>query len=371
MNYLKFLVIVQIAWAPASPLMRLRKLEEDAHELLTESFGFLREKHGISWKEKFSKNAERMEKNWTRGISNPKNACGSYEVRRLRKRREAEDLNKATCKKVDEITTGYADWADSHIGYCSGQRNKRIIFDRMKKWQQVLSAKLTRKGISCGQPVPEEKSRLPPGASTGSMPTTGGSATSIQPPVPFSPALPVGLKPPPPQRPSSMRAPPPMRRPPGFTNFGAPVVPTFANDVPIVESQSSAPIQPTGAIMAPSPANTMPMPPGGASGLPLPPSGAMSASPSARQLGGFSMPGGQNDQLNQPVPGGMSSSSFMPPPLGPNGFPMPPTFEGSQMVKRLSGSIMLPPAGRPPPAHMTPPPPVRPLRYGVRRRRPG
>ena len=63
-------------FAPSSPVVRLRELEEASQELLESNFDFFSQKSMRRWKERFGNNVSRMARNWYRGQGNPNNKCG-------------------------------------------------------------------------------------------------------------------------------------------------------------------------------------------------------------------------------------------------------------------------------------------------------
>ena len=62
---------------PRHPLQRLNRLTEFSEEILTTHFGFLASQ--ASWINKFQKNSERMQKNFSRG----EQRCGYYDESQL------------------------------------------------------------------------------------------------------------------------------------------------------------------------------------------------------------------------------------------------------------------------------------------------
>ena len=137
---------------PRHPLQRLDRLVEFSAEILDEWFSFVASKD--AWKLKFSRNADRMGRNFERGNQR----CGHYNENQLphggpandnagRKRR-ADDFEWERYNRDDpaegtkQITTGFRKWAERYLAECSGQRNYQHQVSRMNKWNTKLQAKL-------------------------------------------------------------------------------------------------------------------------------------------------------------------------------------------------------------------------------------
>ena len=135
---------------PRHPLQRLNRLVEFSHELLDDWYTWLPSQE--SWKGKFERNAERMERNFERGNQR----CGFYDENQLphggpseRRKREidADSIwdrydreNPSTGTK--QITTGFRKWAERYLSECSGQKNYNYQVNRMNKWNGLLQAHL-------------------------------------------------------------------------------------------------------------------------------------------------------------------------------------------------------------------------------------
>merc|ERR1712131_388242 len=132
---------------PRHPLQRLERLTEFSQEILTDWFSFLPSQQ--AWIQKFANNAERMEKNFSRG----EQRCGFYDEEQLphggpsdaRKRRDAEfdryDREDPSVG-IQQITTGFRKWAERYLSQCSGQRTYNHQVNRMNKWNAALQAHL-------------------------------------------------------------------------------------------------------------------------------------------------------------------------------------------------------------------------------------
>ena len=132
---------------PRHPLQRLNRLTEFSAEILDDWFGFVPSVD--AWKNKFARNAERMERNFNRGNQR----CGFYDADLLphggpeRKRRSDDDFEirydrEDPATGIKQITTGYRKWAERYLSQCSGQRLYQYQVDRMNKWNAILQAKL-------------------------------------------------------------------------------------------------------------------------------------------------------------------------------------------------------------------------------------
>ena len=132
---------------PRHPLQRLNRLTEFTDELLSNWFTFLPSHE--AWKAKFSRNAERMARNFSRDTQR----CGFYDEEQLphggpagRKRREADDVDRYNredpSEGVRQLTTGYRKWAERYISQCSGQKQFQYQVNRMNKWNDRLQAHL-------------------------------------------------------------------------------------------------------------------------------------------------------------------------------------------------------------------------------------
>ena len=145
---------------PRHPLQRLAKLNEFSTEILTQWFSFLPRDRTERWVEKFSNNAERMERNFKRGNQR----CGFYDEEQLphggpeeRKRRSADDAfdvdrynREDPSIGIKQITTGYRKWAARYIAQCAGQKNNKYIVNRMNKWNGILQGKLAEYNAAQG-----------------------------------------------------------------------------------------------------------------------------------------------------------------------------------------------------------------------------
>ena len=134
---------------PRHPLQRLERLTQFTDEILDAWFTFLPSKD--SWKAKFHKNAERMERNFNRDNQR----CGYYDDSNLphggpaasddRKRREVDEERydrENPAEGTKQLTTGYRKWAERYLSQCSGQRNYQHQINRMNKWNGLLQAHL-------------------------------------------------------------------------------------------------------------------------------------------------------------------------------------------------------------------------------------
>ena len=133
---------------PRHPLQRLNRLVEFSHELLDDWYTWLPSQQ--SWKGKFERNAERMERNFERGNQR----CGFYDENQLphggpsddRKRRDADDVDRYNredpSEGIKQLTTGFSKWATRYLSQCSGQRNYQYQVSRMAKWNGLLQAHL-------------------------------------------------------------------------------------------------------------------------------------------------------------------------------------------------------------------------------------
>ena len=149
-------VIVAVASAqgekkvpPRHPLQRLNRLVEFSHELLNDWYSWLPSQE--SWKGKFARNAERMERNFERGNQR----CGFYDENQLphggpsddRKRRDADDVDRYDREDpsvgVKQLTTGFSKWAVRYLSQCSGQKNFKYQVNRMTKWNEDLQRHLS------------------------------------------------------------------------------------------------------------------------------------------------------------------------------------------------------------------------------------
>ena len=132
---------------PRHPLQRLQRLVEFTDELMTTWFEWLPSQE--AWIEKFKTNAERMERNFSRG----EQRCGFYDEEQLphggpsddRKRRDAEwDRYDRTdpSNGAKQLTTGFRKWAERYLSQCSGQRIYKHQVNRMNKWNEALQGHL-------------------------------------------------------------------------------------------------------------------------------------------------------------------------------------------------------------------------------------
>ena len=133
---------------PRHPLQRLNRLVEFSHELLDDWYTWLPSQD--SWKGKFERNADRMERNFERGNQR----CGFYDENQLphggpadddRKRRDA-DVDRYNREDpsigIKQLTTGYSKWAQRYLSNCSGQKNYSYQVNRMAKWNEALQGHL-------------------------------------------------------------------------------------------------------------------------------------------------------------------------------------------------------------------------------------
>ena len=137
---------------PRHPLQRLDRLVEFSHELLDDWYTDLPSQQ--SWKGKFERNADRMERNFERGNQR----CGFYDETQLphggpseRRKREIDaDSIWDRYNRFDpftgtrQITTGFRKWAERYISTCWGQRNYKYQVNRMNKWNGLLQAYLVK-----------------------------------------------------------------------------------------------------------------------------------------------------------------------------------------------------------------------------------
>jgi len=149
------IVLVSVASAerkvpPRHPAQRLDRLVQFSRQLLDEWYGWLPSKD--SWINKFSKNADRMERNFKRGNQR----CGYYDEENLphggpagRKRRSADSEHDWDRYDRDDpavgtkqITTGFRKWAERYLSACSGQRDYSFQVNRMNRWNSKLQAHL-------------------------------------------------------------------------------------------------------------------------------------------------------------------------------------------------------------------------------------
>ena len=101
------------------------------------------------WGDKFKRNAERMETNFTRGNQR----CGFYDDTLIhggpsiddRERRDADfdDLVRYAqwnhCIGLKQLITGFIKWTDRYISSCSGQSKHFYQRNRMEKWRNILT----------------------------------------------------------------------------------------------------------------------------------------------------------------------------------------------------------------------------------------
>ena len=132
---------------PRHPLQRLNRLVEFTSEILNSgAFNNKSEKWIQMWVTKFANNAERMEKNFSRGSQR----CGFYDENQLphggpsddRERRDAEFDRydrEDPCTGMKQIITGFSKWSDRYISSCSGQKNHQHQAKRMQKWSDILN----------------------------------------------------------------------------------------------------------------------------------------------------------------------------------------------------------------------------------------
>merc|ERR1711915_42023 len=133
---------------PRHPLQRLNRLTEFTAEIMNDWFSFLPSKD--AWKNKFATNADRMERNFSRGNQR----CGFYDENELphggpeaaRERRDVDSDERYDREDpavgIKQLTTGYRKWAERYLGNCSGQRNHQYQINRMEKWNGLLQAHL-------------------------------------------------------------------------------------------------------------------------------------------------------------------------------------------------------------------------------------
>lgn len=133
---------------PRHPLDRLNTLVTFSAEVMDmPEYNLMRTNRRENWKKKFAKNAERMEKNFTRGNQR----CGFYDESQMphggpetldRKKRSDDFLERYdrdnACIATKQITTGFRKWAERYIAQCSGQKKKQFQIKRMNKWFEIL-----------------------------------------------------------------------------------------------------------------------------------------------------------------------------------------------------------------------------------------
>merc|ERR1712227_667426 len=97
-----------------------------------------------------------MARNWYRGQGNPNNKCGENGTEAgNRKHGKTMTLIRAhisgdePCPAVKHLTEAISDWAVDHIGECTGQRKHNHIYNRMVKFNFLLSNKLNNRGHEC------------------------------------------------------------------------------------------------------------------------------------------------------------------------------------------------------------------------------
>merc|ERR1712044_74765 len=129
-----------------SPTSTIEPIVEFSHELLDDWYTWLPSQQ--SWKGKFERNAERMERNFERGNQR----CGFYDENQLphggpSERRKREIDADSIWERYDredpsvgtkQITTGFRKWAERYLSECSGQRNFNYQVNRMNKWNGLL-----------------------------------------------------------------------------------------------------------------------------------------------------------------------------------------------------------------------------------------
>ena len=135
---------------PRHPLQRLNRLVEFSAELLDDWYTWLPSQQ--NWKNKFSVNAGRMERNFERGNQR----CGYYDESNLphggpsdRRRRELDSDSiwdrydrEDPAIGTKQITTGFRKWAERYLSACSGQKNFQYQVNRMNRWDNKLQAHL-------------------------------------------------------------------------------------------------------------------------------------------------------------------------------------------------------------------------------------
>ena len=135
---------------PRHPLQRLNRLVEFSAELLDDWYTWLPSQQ--NWKNKFSVNAGRMERNFERGNQR----CGYYDESNLphggpsdRRRRELDSDSiwdrydrEDPAIGTKQITTGFRKWAERYLSACSGQKNFQYQVNRMNRWNNKLQAHL-------------------------------------------------------------------------------------------------------------------------------------------------------------------------------------------------------------------------------------
>lgn len=305
MRWFILLTVIHGVVSPSHPLMRLRKLARMSQEILTESFGFMRPRQMESWRLKFEKVSDRMTKNWERGSAKSKSECGSWglrkrrrrsreghskvikrSLRRLRREEEEEErldwraeihgrfTRNKPCLGIGQITAGYSNWADKHIGHCGGQRNFRYLYHRMEKWRNILTTKLIMNGeVKCFLQAGGSPKGGPAGGPSGGIPPPSSRRPTNGKALPSSGGPSGGLAPAPSGRESNGLAPAPLQ-PPGSQFFAGGQVPPGGQLPPpatrtvLPMSGSNAPPALDSILEAPSynslpPAGLMPRPPAG------------------------------------------------------------------------------------------------------------
>ena len=135
---------------PRHPIQRLNRLVEFTAEILNSgAFNNHSSKWIKRWGDKFKRNAERMETNFTRGNQR----CGFYDDTLIhggpsnddRERRDADfdDLVRYAqwnhCIGLKQLITGFIKWTDRYISSCSGQSKHFYQRNRMEKWRNILT----------------------------------------------------------------------------------------------------------------------------------------------------------------------------------------------------------------------------------------
>jgi len=111
--------------APSDPKDRLDQTVHFSVEVLDKFFA----DHNrlISWKKKFTKNGERMQKSYQR--------CGKDPVVDAEKEWGSYDETNGA-KAMTDVTSGISKWAKTYISGCSGHKRHQHQVKRMKKWNQ-------------------------------------------------------------------------------------------------------------------------------------------------------------------------------------------------------------------------------------------
>ena len=117
------------------PTERLHQLTEFSEEILNDWFDFLPSKD--AWIRKFANNAKRME----RKFNTP---CGDRSYYSADDEIELGEYNREDPSEgIEQITTGFSQWAERYLGQCSGQKKNKLQINRMEKWNNRLQNHLS------------------------------------------------------------------------------------------------------------------------------------------------------------------------------------------------------------------------------------